>query len=162
MSHRSPFARPLLFALRPLLLVAALLLALATSCFSYGSIHSYRTESGRPIASTYPEDAYLVWHDGDGWHLRARSEASHLFEGMVEGGVHRVRPVGVDPAALRTGGGAVAFSFVPEPGGGEAGFDWQGGCGEFSLYVNGDTRPLRIFAGVFGANPPRIPFALCP
>jgi hypothetical protein len=133
------------------------------SCFSRGSVHTYRTEPGRPVATPDPDDAYVVWHDRAGWHLRARSEAGHLFEGMVEASrVRRVSPVGVDPAALRATDDAVAFSFVPQAGRGEAGFDWQGGCAEFSLYVDGDARPMRIFAGAYGASPPRIPFSLCP
>jgi len=138
--------------------------SLTLGCFSYGSIHSYRTERGRPVADPGRGDAYLVWHDGAGWHLRARSDVGHVFEGMIEGGRARaVAPVGIAPAALRTDGGAIAFSFVPPAArSGEAGFDWQGGCSEFSLYVDGDTHPQRVFAGAFGASPPRVPFALCP
>jgi hypothetical protein len=147
--------RPSVFAAAALLLTACI--------FSRGSIHSYRTESGRPVATPDPADAYLVWHDESGWHLRAQSDAGRLFEGIVEASrVRRVTPVGLAPEALRATGDAIAFSFVPDAVGGEAGFDWQGGCAEFSLYVDGDTHPLRIFAGAYGANPPRIPFELCP
>jgi hypothetical protein len=135
---------------------------LASCIFSRGSVHSYRTEAGRPIADPAGDDAYLVWHDGAGWHLRARTESGQRFEGLVEGGVRRVTPVGVAPEALRAERGAVAFSFVGEPGAPEAGFDWQGGCADFSLYVGGDSRPLRVFAGAYGASPPRVPFSLCP
>jgi hypothetical protein len=139
--------------------LAPLLLA---SCFSRGAVHSYRTEGGRPIADPGPGDAYLVWHDRAGWHLRARSDAGQRFEGRIEGGVRRVAPVGLAADAVRTGGGAIAFSFEGGPGSGEAGFDWQGGCADFSLYVGGAARPLRVFAGAYGASPPRVPFSLCP
>jgi hypothetical protein len=143
---------------RVLIAVAALVLS---SCyFARGSVNSGRTEPGRPIADPDAGDSYEIWNDGAGWHLRARSDAGRAFEGQVVG-VRRVSPVGVAPEALRAAGGAVAFSFVPGPQG-EAGFDWQGGCADFSLYVGGDARPLRIFAGAYGASPPRVPFSLCP
>ncbi len=134
------------------------------SCFSRGAIHSYETEGGRPFADPGRGDAYLVWHDGGGWHLRARSDLGHVFEGVVEASrLRSVAPVGIAPAALRTDGGAIAFSFIPPAARvGEVGFDWQGGCAEFSLYVDGDTHPQRIFAGAYAASPPRIPFSLCP
>jgi hypothetical protein len=147
---------------RRTLAVAASSLALA-ACFSRGAVHSYRTEPGRPLADPGPSDAYLVWHDGGGWHLRVRSETGRTFVGLVEGdGPRGVTPVGIRPEALRTTGDAIAFGFVADPRAGEAGFDWKGGCAEFSLYVEGDDRPLRVFAGAFGASPPRVPFELCP
>jgi hypothetical protein len=139
--------------------LAPLLLA---SCFSRGAVHSYRTEDGRPIADPGPGDAYLVWHDRAGWHLRARSDSGQRFEGLIEGGARRVAPVGVAPEAVRAEGGAIAFSFVGDPARGEAGFDWQGGCADFSLFVAGAARPLRVHAGAYGASPPRVPFSLCP
>jgi hypothetical protein len=133
------------------------------SCFSYGSIHSFRTEEGRPVADPGPDDAYLVWHDGAGWHLRARAGTSQVFEGTVAvSGLRRVSVVGIAPEALHAGNGVIAFSFVGERRMGDAGFDWLGECAEFSLYVGSDARPLRVFAGAFGASPPRVPFQLCP
>jgi hypothetical protein len=148
---------------RPL---AALSAALALAgCFSKGAVHSYRTEPGPPVAPPDPEDAYVVWHDGAGWHLRARPGSGQVFTGLVESsGVRRVAPVGVAADAVRASRGAIAFAFAfaGDLGGGEAGFDWQGGCADFSLYVDGDARPMRIFAGAYGASPPRIPFSLCP
>jgi hypothetical protein len=144
------------------MLAAASSLVLA-ACFSRGAVHSYRTEDGRPLAVEPAADAYLVWHDREGWHLRARSETGRVFSGVVESSrIGRVAPVGVAPEALRAGGGAIAFSFAGGGPGGEAGFDWQGGCADFSLYVGEDARPLRVFAGAYGASPPRIPFSLCP
>jgi hypothetical protein len=76
--------------------------------------------------------------------------------------MRRVQPVGIAKEALRPGFGAVAFSFVGDPAAGEAGFDWQGGCADFSLFIDGAARPLRVFAGAYGASPPRVPFSLCP
>ncbi len=138
--------------------------SLTLACFSRGAIHTYDgAEPGRPIADPGRGDAYVVWHDGTGWHLRARSEVGHVFEGRVESRrLRSVSPVGVSTDAVRAESGAIAFAFVPGARAGETGFDWQGGCTEFSLYVDGDSHPLRIFAGAYGANPPRIPFSLCP
>lgn len=136
-------------------------LALA-SCFSRGAIHSYRTEAGRPWAEPGAE-SYLVWRDRGGWHLRARSDVPHTFHGRVDAGrVTRLAPAGRLPeGAVRAERGGIAFSFVA-PGGEEAGFDWDGtACPVLSVYVDDDARPLRVFAGAFGANPPRIPFTIC-
>jgi hypothetical protein len=147
---------------RRALAVLSTTLALA-GCFSKGAVHSYRTEPGRPVAAPGPDDAYLVWHDRAGWHLRARSETGRLFSGVVESrGARQVSPVGVPAGAVRPGGGAIAFSFAGDPRGAETGFDWQGGCADFALYVGEDARPLRVFAGAYGASPPRVPFSLCP
>jgi hypothetical protein len=144
-------------------LVAVLAPSLLASCFSYGAIHSYRTEEGRPVADPGPDDAYLVWHDGAGWHLRARAGASQVFEGTVAAaGLRQVSVVGIAPEAVKAGNGVIAFSFVGERRTGDAGFDWQGDCAEFSLFVGPDARPMRVFAGAFGASPPRVPFQLCP
>ncbi len=137
--------------------------SLTVGCFSYGAVHSYRTEGGRPLADPGVADGYLVWHDGGTWHLRARSDVAHRFAGRVEAGrLRNVLPVRIGPEALQTSARAIAFSFVSDPHAGEAGFDWQGGCAEFSLYVDGEDRPLRVFAGAYGASPPRVPFSLCP
>ena len=136
---------------------------LLAGCFSRGAVHTDHTEEGRPIvADPGPVEAYLVWHDPAGWHLRVRSDAGRTFAGLIlVGGPRSVTPVGLGPEALHTRGDVIAFGFVADPGG-EVGFDWQGGCAEFSLYVDGDARPMRVHAGAYGASPPRIPFSLCP
>jgi hypothetical protein len=134
--------------------------SLLASCFSRGAVHSYRTEGGRPLADPGPE-AYLVWHDGAGWHLRARSDTAHRFHGRVEG-ARVTHLAGLPEEAVRAAeDDAIAFSFVAD-GPGEAGFDWRGdGCPDLSLYVDGEARPLRVFAGAYGASPPRVPFRIC-
>ena len=139
-------------------------LALSGCYFSRGAVLAHRTDEGRAIADPDPAESYLVWHDPAGWHLRVRSEVEHRFEGLVVTGEARAATaVGVEPAAVRVGSGGIAFDLVADAGAGEVGFDWPGsGCAEFSLYVDGDSRPLRVFAGAFGANPSRIPFSLCP
>lgn len=148
--------------LRPTLALLSLALS-SLACFSRGAVHSYRTEPGAPLVAPGPDDAYLVWHDAQGWHLRARSGAGGVFAGRVEADrVRRVAPKGVAPGAVRADGDVIAFSFPVDAATSEAGFDWEGGCADFSLYVDGAARPLRVFAGAYGASPPRIPFSLCP
>lgn len=139
-------------------LAAALVLS---SCFSPGAVHAYRTEAGRPFGEPGSEE-YLVWRDGAGWHLRARAGAPRTFHGRIDaGGVTRLSPAGVPEGAVRAEGEAIAFSFVAAAGA-EPGFDWEGkDCPRLAIYVDGDARPLRVFAGAYGASPPRIPFTVC-
>jgi hypothetical protein len=144
-------------------LAAATWSLVLAGCFSPGAVYTARTDEGRLLADPGPTDAYLVWHDPSGWHLRVRSDAGRTFAGQVEADRPiTVTPVGLAPEALRASGHVIAFGFVADPLGGEVGFDWQGGCSFFSLYVDGDARPLRVLAGAYGASPPRIPFSLCP
>ncbi len=142
---------------------AAAILTLAVSAcgFSRGAGLARRVERGRPLEDPGP-DAYLVWRDDGGWHLRARSDVPRRFHGVVSAGIFaRARPVGIAPEALRRDGHVIAFSFVGT--GVETGFDWSGwGCPELSLYLDEDDRPLRVFAGAYGASPARMPFDLCP
>jgi hypothetical protein len=149
---------------RRALAVLASSLAISGCYFSRGAVIALRTDEGRAIAEPDPAETYLVWHDPAGWHLRVRSEAARRFEGLVvTGDARSVTAIGVEPAAVRAAGAGIAFDIVAGAGAGEVGFDWQGsGCAEFSLYLDGDARPLRVFAGAFGAHPTRIPFLLCP
>jgi hypothetical protein len=149
--------------LRHALAPLASCLALAGCYFSRGADIAYRTEEGRSFVEPGPAESYLVWHDPAGWHLRVRSDVTRRFEGHVAThGPLSVTTVGIGPDALRAAGTGIAFAIVANAREGEVGFDWQGGCAEFSLYVDGDARPLRVFAGAYGASPPRIPFSLCP
>lgn len=142
------------FALLALALVAG-------GCYGPGAVHALRTDAGRPL-ETPDGDAFLVWHDAGGWHLRARAEHPQRFHGVVEADdVRGVSAVGVPADGVRAGDDAIAFSFVAG-GAAEAGFDWQGGgCPSFALYVDDTARNLRVFAGRYGASPARFPFTIC-
>jgi hypothetical protein len=146
------------------LAVLASLLALGgCTTFSRGAVSYLRTDEGRPIVDPGPAESYLLWHDPAGWHLRVRSDTTHTFRGLViTEGTRSVTAIGIGADAVRAADTGIGFEIVADGRTGEAGIDWQGGCAEFSLYVDGDTRPLRVFAGAFGANPTRIPFSLCP
>ena len=121
------------------------------------------TEEGRAIPAPDPAESYQVWHDPAGWHLRVRSIVARRFEGtVVTTGASAMTVVGVEPAAVSVAGPVIAFDIVAKAEAGEAGFDWDGGCAQFSLHVDGDARSLRVFIGPLGANPSLIPFSLCP
>lgn len=142
-------------------LVVGLFLVAAGCTLTRGAGMAQRTAPGRPLVTPGAE-AYLVWHDDAGWHLRARSDVVHRFHGEIEAGhADAVTPVGVERAAVIAARGGIAFSFAVENA--EAGFDWRAnGCQGFAIYVDGDERPLRVFAGALGASPTRVPFSLCP
>jgi hypothetical protein len=144
------------------LVVGLLVLSGAGCSLTRGDGMAQRTIPGRPLVSPSTE-AYLVWHDAAGWHLRARADVARRFHGEIEtGGGTSVNPVGgLAKSAILTGGGGIAFNFALD--GAEAGFDWRGdGCQAFALFIDGDVRPLRVFAGALGASPAKVPFSLCP
>jgi hypothetical protein len=104
-------------------------------------------------------DAYRVWSDVSGWHLRVRSDVVRRFEGQIRGAEGDVALVHLREDAVERSGGLLRFSFASR---GEAGFDWKDGrCVELALYVDGDDRPLRSFVGAFGAMPARTPLRVC-
>ena len=132
-----------------------------TGCLSRGAVLAERIDAGRPLEDPGP-DAYLVWHDSRGWHLRARSDVLRTFHGRIETwSVSRVRSLAVPRGAVLASADDIEFTFQTRTG--EAGFDWNGtGCQGLELYVDGESRPLRVFAGRAGASPTRVPFVLCP
>lgn len=136
--------------------------ATASGCFlSRGTPLARRVEAGRPQVDD-GGDAYLVWRDHAGWHLRARTDGPpRRFHGVIDPGFFaRVKPVGLAAGAVEKRRGELAFSF--EAGAQEAGFDWTAlGCPELDLFVDGETRPLLVRAGAYGASPAHIPFSLC-
>ncbi|WP_242345589.1 hypothetical protein [Anaeromyxobacter terrae] len=137
----------------------ALLLLLAGGCgFSRGAVLARRVEPGPPLEDPGSE-AYRLWHDGAGWHLRARADLPRRFHGEIAGASGRVTPQGVAPDAVSAGGGRIRFSFLA---GDDAGFDFGGSCVNLALYIDGDPRPLRVFIGAFGAAPGRVPYRVCP
>lgn len=140
--------------------VVLVLLAL-TGCLSNRAMLADPVERGRPEADP-GADAYLVWRDADGWHLRARSDVPRRFHGVIEAGLFvKVRPVGIAGDGVWREHGRIGFTFLGGPG--ERGLDWRGlGCPELSLYMDGDERPLRVFAGATGESPVRMPFSICP
>ena len=146
-------------SIRSLWVVVALPLATA-GCFSRGAVYAERIESGAPLADPGP-DAYRVWHDGAGWHLRVSTDVVRRFSGEIHGGDTRhVKLLDVPDDAVDTRGGGLRFSFLADD---EAGFDWRGGgCVSLALFIDGDARTNRVLVGAYGASPSHVPQTVCP
>jgi hypothetical protein len=145
------------------LALAAALLALAGCHYAGGVGFTSRMPDGRPPFAAGAPEGYWIWQDARGWHLRATSDVPHRFHGVVEsvdGTVAEVRPIGVR-RGVSPGEDAIAFDW--ESSGAEQGFDWAASddCARFELYIDGDTRPLRVFLGGAEQSPARVPFAVC-
>ena len=144
------------------LLAVALLLSSVAGCnrvsFARGTVSTRRLEAGAPLVDPGP-DAYSVWSDVSGWHLRVRSDVVRRFEGQIRGAGGAVALVHLREDAVERRGDLLRFSFASR---GEAGIDWKDGrCVELALFVDGDDRPLRSFVGAFGALPARTPQRIC-
>ncbi len=132
--------------------------------------HSFQTvgwpsgiADGSPPPQDFLAEGYRIWQDGQGWHLRTRSDLPRRFQGLVDAGWGQVtdfRPVG-DVGQVQTTPTSFAFDFQTDASG-ERGFDWRAtnGCNRFEVYIDGDARPLRVLLPE-GDSPARIPFALC-
>lgn len=133
--------------------------------------HSFQTvgwpsgiADGKPPPEDLAAEGYRIWQDGQGWHLRARSDLRRRFQGEVDAGWGQVtdfRPVGDVGEKVRASPRTIAFDFFADAGG-ERGFDWRAtnGCNRFEVYIDGDARPLRVELPE-GESPARVPFALC-
>ncbi|MFL5263099.1 MAG: hypothetical protein ACJ79E_17835 [Anaeromyxobacteraceae bacterium] len=145
------------------LALAATLLALAGCHHASGVGFTSRMPDGRPPFAAGAPEGYWIWQDARGWHLRATSDVPRRFHGVVEsvdGSVAEVRAVGVR-RGVSPGEDAIAFDW--QSSGAEQGFDWAASddCARFELYIDGDTRPLRVFLGGGEQSPARVPFAVC-
>lgn len=138
--------------------------ALAGCHYARGVGFSSHMPDGRPAFLAGMPEGYWIWEDSRGWHLRTTSDVPKRFHGVVEsvdGSVRHIRPVGGAARGVAPGDDAIAFDW--ESSGGEQGFDWTASddCARFDLYIDGDTRPLRIHLGGAEQNPARVPFAVC-
>ncbi len=119
---------------------------------------------GRPSFVAGMPEGYWIWQDTQGWHVRTTSDVPRHFYGTIEavsGDVSEVRAVGRAAGSVRRNGSTIRFDY--QSIGGEQGFDWTGSdqCNRFELYIDGTTRPLRVFLGGVEASPSRVPFAVC-
>jgi hypothetical protein len=140
----------------------AVVLPLAVAgCFSRGTLLARGAiEPGPPLEDTGP-DAYRVWHDFGGWHLRVNADVVRHFHGAIHGGDTRhVKLVDLPEDAVDTRTGGLYFSFLADQ---EAGFDWRGeGCVDLALYIDGHARTTRVLIGAYGASPTHVPETVCP
>jgi hypothetical protein len=149
-------------AIARVLLLATL--AASSAChYARGIGLTSRMPAGRPLVSP-GGDAYWIWEDSRGWHLRTTSDVPRRFRGVVEsvdGSVTQVRPIGAARQGVSPGADAIAFDW--ESSGAEEGFDWRtsDGCARFDIYIDEEPRPLRVFLGAGEKSPERVPFAVC-
>jgi hypothetical protein len=125
-----------------------------------------RIAMGRPMFAPGSPEAYWIWHDVGGWHLRTTtSMITHQFEGLIRpynGTITEMRPTRDEwNDRIRIGPDGIAFSF--QTGGGMDGFDWRvsSGCNEFHLRIDGVPAPGRVFLGGPGNHPMQMPFMRC-
>ncbi len=125
-----------------------------------------RIQPGAPVYAPGAPEAYWVWHDAAGWHLRTTTAGQpHRFQGVVlpfGGEILEVRPLRAESRErIRTGAGGITFDLVTE--GGEDGFDWRvsSGCNRFELYVDGAPRPGLVHVGAAAHHPRHVLFDRC-
>jgi hypothetical protein len=112
-------------------------------------------------------EAYWVWHDGGGWHLRTTTQSHlHRFSGRVwvpKGEVGEVRMVRSEHNdRFRKSGNSMTFDF--QTLGDEDGFEFkiaEGNCAYFHLYIDGKPVPSRIFLGARNVSPAGAGFKAC-
>jgi hypothetical protein len=125
------------------------------------------TLARRPVgfAKGAPQGAYL-WHDKDGWHLRATHPGTELvtFSGVIDSshGLHQVARAleSQDEVRIQKAKGRVSFEFTNR--GGLDGIDFRVGCSNsfnIALKVNGQPIPnVQVFLGDQKINPTSVPF----
>jgi hypothetical protein len=112
-------------------------------------------------------EAYWVWHDGNGWHLRTTTQSHlHRFSGRVwipKGEVADVRMVRSEHNdRFRKSGSSMTFDF--QTLGDEDGFDFkiaEGNCTYFHLDIDGKPVPSRVFLGAKNVSPTAAGFRAC-
>jgi hypothetical protein len=121
---------------------------------------------GRPLFAPGAPEAYWIWHDQGGWHLRTTTAGMpHRFHGLVvplRGTIVDVRPTRLEwQDRIRMGPRGIEFDFVTQ--GGEDGFDWHvsSGCNRFETFVDGAARPGLVHLGGVGNRPHHVPFDRC-
>ena len=126
------------------------------------------TAAGRP-ASLSPGSAQGVylWHDSDGWHLRATHPGTSrvVFTGVIDssGGISSVkRALESNDVAYEASGSRIKFTFKNR--GHIDGIDFVVGCSNrFTVSANVNGSPIAntsAFLGSGSVNPTSVPFAL--
>jgi len=156
--------RVALMNLRALAVVAVVSGVASSGChYARGVGFAGHLPPGRPSFVAGMPEGYWIWEDRQGWHLRTTSDIQRHFHGAVQavgGSVGALRPVGAAAGRVRRDDDTIAFDYQAE--GGEQGFDWVStGCSRFEIYIDGTTRPLRVFLGGEESSPARVPFAIC-
>jgi len=123
---------------------------------------------GRPSLKPGHGFAYLVWRDDNGWHLRwSTEEKRRNFTGTLQaiGGVFvDAKGVGLEKKEDRLSIAPAEIRFNTWAAGGQDGIDFRLGpkvkSVRFELFIDGDSRPDRVFIGKAGVHPPRNLFVI--
>jgi hypothetical protein len=150
--------------MRQAALYALVIIGLVTGC---ATAHPPpRISPGRPYFAPGAPEAYWVWHDEAGWHLRTTTAGrAHRFHGTVValgGQITDARPSRVEMREqIRMSPGGISFDMITQ--GGEQGFDWHvsSGCNRFEIFVDGAPRPGLVRLGGPSEPPRHIPFDRC-
>lgn len=122
---------------------------------------------GMPAFKAGDPEAYFIWHDAAGWHLRVTTPKKrwHAFQGVVRTlsqAITDVKPTRAPLAAkLQTTGKAIHFDF--EIFEGIDGFDWQTNeeCLIVELRIDKQSMIERVHVGAKGETPLAMPFSAC-
>ena len=124
---------------------------------------------GRPAFKAGDGLAYLIWRDNDNvWHLRwTTAEKRRNFTGTLSplGGVFvNAKAVGTEKKDDRISITPGLIKFSAWTAGGQDGIDFRLGPRtkrvRFELFVDGESRPERVFIGKDGVHPPGNPFEI--
>jgi hypothetical protein len=122
---------------------------------------------GRPNFKAGDPEAYYIWYDDGGWHLRGTSgtKDKHTFHGVIRapGGLSSVKPTREGlMKRIDISGESLRFEF--EVGKGMVdGFDWQQthACFTGEIKLDGKVQPSRVFVGLRSDVVDLVPFYAC-
>ena len=162
--------------------LAALIVTLSTATAARAGDPKYTLEdvaaTGRPAGYKVGQPSrYAVWHDADGWHVRATTnfKGAHVFAGTVEvigGKMTSLTPVAVegkkcspfaDRAVWNPAQTKLAFRLATTKGS-QDGFDLtvsgKATALKLTLKVDGQEVPEKVFIGTKGTRPKAATFYL--
>jgi hypothetical protein len=141
-------------------------LALCTVAALAAPALARKAAAGQPAFKAGDPEAYFLWHDATGWHLRVTTgpgKKKHKFHGVIRGeGI-------ADPKATTKALGphiahaptVVRFEF--EAAEGTEGFDWKASssCVTPELKIDDQALPEKIHVGAKSETPSAMPFDAC-
>jgi len=123
---------------------------------------------GQPLAGTHG-DGVLIWHDGSGWHVRARAAtAKRELSGVLRvsgGAITRLAPLDIASADGITVEGRRTIRFRFDDPANASGFDLRvdpEACVELDVTSRDESVPAMTFLGADAKNPPALPARFCP
>ena len=121
---------------------------------------------GRPPFGPGAPEAYWIWHNQGGWHLRTTTAGlAHRFHGAVVplgGNIVDVRASRLEWQD-RIPGGRAGDSVRLRDSGWRRRLDWHvtSGCNRFEIFIDGVARPGLVHLGGPAHQPRHVPFDRC-